>query len=211
VRERGALVSSARSSIAEFLQPLLGAGGSKTHTTRKGIPMSTTDRRAFLAHLGGAAVAGGALAGPAVAFTTASAATTAAPDEPLQPAEPLSKEIVPGSPYPTFSRAVRCGGMVYVSGVLGQKPGTRKLASVEFPAQCRQAMDNLKASVEAAGSSLEKVVKVGAFLTDAADFAAFNEIYVTYFPADPPARSTVIVKALIAPEAKLEIDCVAFV
>jgi len=201
LRERAALVSSARSSVVQFLQPLLGAGGSTTHTTRKGMPMSTTDRRDFLAHLGGAAVAGGVLAAPAVA-----AAASTAP-----PGEPLRKEVVPGSPYPTFSRAVRCGGVVYVSGVLGQKPGTRELASTEFPAQCRQAMENLKASVEAAGSSMDKVVKVGAFLTEAADFAAFNEIYVTYFPADPPARSTVIVKALVVADAKLEIDCVAFV
>ena len=121
----------------------------------------------------------------------------------------VKKEVVPGSPYPTFSRAIKCGGMVYVSGVLGQKPGTRQLASEGFEGQCRQAMENLKASVEAAGSSMDKVVKCGAFLTQQEDFATFNRIYVGYFPADPPARSTVIVKALVAAGAMLEIDCVA--
>jgi reactive intermediate/imine deaminase len=124
---------------------------------------------------------------------------------------PLTKEVVPGSPYPTFSRAVKCGQMVYVSGVLGQIPGSRELASADFAGQCKQAMENLKASVEAAGSSMDKVLKCGAFLLEQSDFGTFNDIYVTYFPSDPPARSTVIVKALVAPGAKIEIDCVAYV
>ncbi|HUU82614.1 MAG TPA: RidA family protein [Phycisphaerae bacterium] len=157
--------------------------------------MDTAGRRAFLARVGAAAVVGGAVA------------TRVEAGEPLA----AKKEVVPGSPYPTFSRAIKCGGLVYVSGVLGQIPGTRDLASADFAGQCRQAMENLKASVEAAGSSMDKVLKCGAFLTEQSDFAAFNKIYVTYFPTDPPARSTVIVKALVAPGAKLEIDCVACV
>ncbi len=157
--------------------------------------MSDQDRRRFLTQLGAAALAGGAMT------------TVAAGAEP--PPVPRKKEIIPGSPYPTFSRAVRCGGMVYVSGVLGQIPGTRDLASPGFKGQARQAMENLKASVEAAGSSMDKVVKCSAFLTESSDFKEFNEIYVKYFPSEPPARSTVIVKALVAAGAKLEIDCVA--
>ncbi|MHC4064674.1 MAG: RidA family protein, partial [Planctomycetota bacterium] len=93
----------------------------------------------------------------------------------------------------------------------GQLPGTRDLASEDLAGQCRQAMENLKASVEADGSSMDQVVKCGAFLTEQSDFATFNKIYVKYFPSDPPARSTVIVKALVAPGAKIEIDCTAFV
>jgi 2-iminobutanoate/2-iminopropanoate deaminase len=58
---------------------------------------------------------------------------------------------------------------------------------------------------------MDQVVKCGAFLTEQSDFATFNKIYVKYFPSDPPARSTVIVKALVAPGAKIEIDCTAFV
>jgi 2-iminobutanoate/2-iminopropanoate deaminase len=96
-----------------------------------------------------------------------------------------------------------------VSGVLGQIPGTRDLASPDFKGQARQAMENLKASVEAAGSSMDKVVKCSAFLTESSDFQDFNRIYVEYFPTEPPARSTVIVKALVAAGAKIEIDCVA--
>ena len=72
-------------------------------------------------------------------------------------------------------------------------------------------MENLKASVEAAGSSMDRVLKCSAFLTEQTDFATFNKIYVQYFPKDPPARSTVIVKALVVADAKLEIDCVAAV
>ncbi len=145
--------------------------------------------------MGAAAAVGGAVA------TRAEAGTPT----------PLSKQIVPGSPYPTFSRAVKCGPMVYVSGVLGQIPGSRDLASADFAGQCKQAMENLKASVEAAGSSMDKVLKCGAFLVEQSDFGTFNDIYVTYFPSDPPARSTVIVKALVAPGAKIEINCVAYV
>jgi 2-iminobutanoate/2-iminopropanoate deaminase len=158
--------------------------------------MATSDRRTFLTQAGAAAVLGGALATDAHA-----AGQTSKPE----------KEIIPGSPYPTFSRAVRFGDVVYVSGVLGQIPGSRDLASADFEGQARQAMENLKASVEAAGSSMDRVLKCSAFLTEQSDFATFNKIYVQYFPKDPPARSTVIVKALVVPDAKLEIDCVAAV
>lgn len=119
------------------------------------------------------------------------------------------RRVVAGSPYATFSRAVVLDRTAFVSGVVGQKPGTRELVSTEFEPQCRQALANLKASVEAAGSSMAKVLKCTCFLTDASDFSTFNEIYVGYFPSDPPARSTVVVKALVVEGAKLEIDCVA--
>jgi 2-iminobutanoate/2-iminopropanoate deaminase len=131
---------------------------------------------------------------------------------PLRADEPSTdRRIVPGSPYPTFSRAVVFRDIAFVAGVLGQKPGTRDLASTDFVPQARQALENLKASVEAAGSSMGRVLKCNCFLTDAADFAEFNRIYVTFFPSEPPARSTVIVKALVVPDAKIEIDCVAAV
>jgi enamine deaminase RidA (YjgF/YER057c/UK114 family) len=64
--------------------------------------------------------------------------------------------------------------------------------------------------VEAAGSTMDRVLKCQAFLTEQSDFAAFNEIYKGYFPTDPPARSTVIVKDLVLPGAKIEVDCFAY-
>ncbi len=150
-------------------------------------------RRAFI----GRAAAGVGAAGVIGGATTASASESTG-----------GRRVVGGSPYATFSRAVAFDGIVFVAGVVGQKPGTRELASADFAGQCRQAMANLKASVEAAGSSMDKVLKCGCFLTDAADFPTFNEIYVRFFPSSPPARSTVIVKELVVPGAKLEIDCV---
>jgi 2-iminobutanoate/2-iminopropanoate deaminase len=162
--------------------------------------MKTEDRRTFIAHLGAAAVVGGALT-----------AALNAQEKPTERGPEPKKEIIPGSPSPAFSRAVRCGGMVYVSGVLPQVPGKSDLVAGDFEEQARQAMENLKAAVEAAGSKMERVVKCSAFLTEASDFAAFNATYMKYFPTDPPARSTVIVKALVLAGAKIEIDCIASV
>lgn len=142
------------------------------------------------------------LAVPVLAVTGC-AATTASMEE-----TGPQRRVVGGSPIPTFSRAVVFGKLVYVSGVLGTKGGLRDLASPKFEGQCKQALDNLKASVEAAGSSMDKVLKCTCFLTDAADFEAMNKIYHTYFPTDPPARSTVVVKELVLAGAKFEIDCV---
>jgi 2-iminobutanoate/2-iminopropanoate deaminase len=106
---------------------------------------------------------------------------------------------------------VRLDRLVFVAGVLGQKPGTRELVSEEFEPQCRQALENLKASIEASGSSLDHVLKCNVYITSAADFPTFNKIYVEYFPKDPPARSSIVAKELVVPGAKLEIDCITYV
>lgn len=138
-------------------------------------------------------------------------AAVAVPLAPLAAAsEPTAeRKVVPGSVSPNYSKAIVYGKVAFVSGVIGVKPGSRELVSPDFEPQCRQVLDNLKASVEAAGSTLAQVLKCTCFLTEASDFATFNKIYVTYFPSDPPARSTVIVKALVLPGASVEVDCVA--
>ena len=151
-------------------------------------------RRSFIGKAGIVGVA--ALAG-------AQSATAAAQS-------PAGKKIVPGSPFKTFSRAVIFDRVVHVAGVVGQT-ASGDMASSEFEPQCRQAMENLKAAVEASGSSMDKVLKCNCFLTSYGDFAAFNKIYVTYFPTAPPARSTVVVKELVVPGAKLEVDCIAHI
>ena len=107
-----------------------------------------------------------------------------------------------------FSPAIRVGNMLYLSGQIGILPGTRQLADTGIAGQTRQALENVKAVLVYAGSSLERVVKCTVFLTDIGAFAKMNEVYATYFPKDPPARSTVAVSGL-ALGARVEIECMA--
>ena len=107
-----------------------------------------------------------------------------------------------------FSAAVRVGNMLYLSGQIGVVPGTRQLADTGITGQTRQTLENIKATLAYAGSSLERVVKCTVFLLDIKDFAAMNAVYVTYFPKDPPARSTVAGSGL-ALGARVEIECMA--
>ena len=107
-----------------------------------------------------------------------------------------------------FSPAVRVGNMLYLSGQIGNRPGTRELADTGIAGQTRQALGNVKALLASAGSSLERVVKCTVFLVDIKDYAAMNTVYATYFPKDPPARSTVAGSGL-ALGARVEIECLA--
>ncbi len=141
---------------------------------------------------------------PLVGINAASAA-----DESTAAKSPPARRVIPGTPGSPLSRAVIHQQLAFVSGVLGTKPGTRELAAADFEGQCRQVMENLKASVEAAGATMANVLKCTCFLTEESDFGLFNQVYSTFFTKDPPARSTVIVKALVLPDAKVEVDCVA--
>src|SRR5438128_1269430 len=109
-----------------------------------------------------------------------------------------------------FSSAVRVGNLLYLSGAIGNVPGTRQLADTGITGQTRQAFENIKTVLAAAGSSLERVVKCTVFLLDIKDYAAMNAVYATYFPKDPPARSTVAGSGL-ALGARVEIECIATV
>lgn len=109
-----------------------------------------------------------------------------------------------------FSSAVRVGGLLYLSGQIGNTPGTRQLADTGIAGQTRQAFENIKTVLAAAGSSLERVVKCTVFLTSMGDYQAMNSVYATYFPKDPPARSTVAGTGL-ALGARVEIECIATV
>ena len=112
---------------------------------------------------------------------------------------------VPGLP---FSSAVRVGDLLFLSGQIGDVPGTRQLAEGGITGQTRQTLENIKAVLAFAGSSLDRAVKCTVFLADIQDFAAMNAVYATYFPKDPPARSTIAAKGL-AGGARVEIECVA--
>jgi len=109
-----------------------------------------------------------------------------------------------------FSTAVRVGNLLFLSGVIGNQPGTRTLADTGITGQTRQALENIKRVLVGAGSALERAVKCTVFLTDIRDYQAMNAVYATYFPKDPPARSTVAGSGL-ALGARVEIECIATV
>ncbi len=115
----------------------------------------------------------------------------------------------PGSGMP-FSSSVRVGHMLYLAGELGIVPGTRQLAEGGIGPETRQTLDNIKATLEENGSSLAEVVKCTVFLADIAEWAAMNEVYKTFFPTNPPARSALGVSGL-ALGARTEIECIATV
>ncbi|MBN2503363.1 MAG: RidA family protein [Anaerolineales bacterium] len=126
---------------------------------------------------------------------------------------PQKEVIIPtggAKPLAPYSPGMRAGQFVYTSGQIGLDPATGKLAPGGVQAQAKQALENLKAVLEAAGASLESVVKVTIFMQDIGDYAAINEIYGSYFTADPPARSAVQVAALPA-GALVEVEAVALV
>jgi len=108
-----------------------------------------------------------------------------------------------------YSQAIQAGGLVFTAGQLGLDPTSGELAA-GAAAQADRALRNLSAILDAAGTSLERVVKTTIFLAEMADFAAVNEVYASHFSTPYPARSTVAVKAL-PKDALVEIEAVALV
>lgn len=109
-----------------------------------------------------------------------------------------------------LSQAIKVGDWVFASGQLGMDPRTGRLIEGGIKAETRQVCENLKAVLEAAGSSLQKVVKVTIYMADLGELMAMNEIFSTYFPEDPPARTTFEAKGLVA-GARVEIEAIATV
>lgn len=107
-----------------------------------------------------------------------------------------------------FSQAIRAGGLLFVSGQIPMDPRTRELSRGGLAEQTELVLCNLQAVLEAGGSSLDRVVKVGVFLKDMSQFAAFNEIYARFFPDAPPARTTVEA-ARLPKEILVEVDAIA--
>lgn len=107
----------------------------------------------------------------------------------------IATEHAPAAIGP-YSQATRAGGLVFTAGQLGVAPDTKQLAGADIESQTRQAMENLKAILEAAGSCLSHVVKTTVFVVDLGEFARMNAVYAGYFSEQPPARSTVQVAAL---------------
>jgi 2-iminobutanoate/2-iminopropanoate deaminase len=107
-----------------------------------------------------------------------------------------------------FSEAVRAGDTLYLSGQVGIKPGTLELVPGGVQAEARQALDNVKTTLETHGYSLRDVVKCTVMLADIAEWAAFNDVYKTFFSPPYPARSALGANGL-AIGARVEVECIA--
>lgn len=125
-----------------------------------------------------------------------------------QPAASVKQVVTPQgqNPNANLSAGIRVGDMLYVSGQLGM---SRSAPDTTIEGQTRQALENTKRVVEAGGTTMANVVKCTVFLVNAADFQPMNRVYREFFPAEPPARSTVVVAALVSAGAKVEIECMA--
>ena len=111
-------------------------------------------------------------------------------------------------PPPTYSQAVAAGGLIFVSGTGPYDASSGKVVGDTIQAQCRQCLANIAAILEAAGSSLAKVVSATVILLDETDFAGMNEEWLKWFPADPPARQAAKLPVRI-PGMKVSIAVIA--
>ena len=107
-----------------------------------------------------------------------------------------------------YSQAVVSHGVAYLSGQIPLDPATGQIVEGDIAAQTARVFENLKAVLAAYGSSLDQVLKTTVYLKDLGEFARMNEVYARYFPAAPPARSTVEV-ARLPRDARIEIDAIA--
>lgn len=119
----------------------------------------------------------------------------------------IYSDLAPAAIGP-YSQAIRAGELVFCSGQIALEAGTMELVDGDVARETRQVMENLKAVLEAAGSSLDGVLKCTIFLSDLGDFAQVNEVYGGYFGEEPPARATIQVAALPL-GARVEIEAVA--
>lgn len=120
--------------------------------------------------------------------------------------EAISTPQAPAAIGP-YSQAIKSGSMIFVSGQLPLNQATGQVPD-DTAEQARQSLTNIKFILEAAGSTMDSIVRVGIFMTDLNDFKKVNDVYATFFPGTPPARSTVQVAALPL-GVKIEIDAIA--
>ena len=113
------------------------------------------------------------------------------------------------APVGPYSQAVVAGGLVFASGQIPLDPASGRLVSGEIEAQAERVLENLRAVLEAAGASLNQVVKTTVYLTDLALFPRMNAIYARYFGADPKPARTTIQAAALPLGAEVEIDAIA--
>lgn len=121
--------------------------------------------------------------------------------------ESISTDNAPAAVGP-YSQAVQAGDFIFTAGQLGLVPGTKDFAGPDIEGQTRQALENLRAVLEAAGSCLKHAVKTTVFLADMGEFARMNAVYAEFFPEAPPARSAIQAAALPL-AGRVEIEAVA--
>jgi 2-iminobutanoate/2-iminopropanoate deaminase len=109
-----------------------------------------------------------------------------------------------------YSQAIRAGNLIFCAGQIPLDPASMQLVEGDIEAQTRRVLQNLAAVLEAAGSGLGRVVKTTVFMSNLDEFTRMNAVYGEFFPANPPARSTVQVAALPR-GARIEIECIAVV
>lgn len=152
---------------------------------------------------------------PATSAEPEASKAPAAPSSSATPATPshepvyLTSETTARMNLP-FSDAVRVGHLLFLSGQIGNLPGTTDLAPGGIQGEARQTMENIRTVLEASGSSMDRVIKATVMLADISEWPAFNEVYVTYFPGDKPARSAFAGSGL-AFGARCEVEVIATV
>jgi 2-iminobutanoate/2-iminopropanoate deaminase len=109
-------------------------------------------------------------------------------------------------PLGVYSQGIICDGFIFVAGQGPTNPETRQIELGDIRSETRRVLQNIRAILEAAGSSLKDAVRMGVFLADLNDFQAMNEVFREFFTEDPPARTTV---GCALPKIKVEIDCIA--
>ena len=119
-----------------------------------------------------------------------------------------SRTVIPNTGgSANLSGAIRVGDMLYLSG---QLPNLRALGpDTTIQAQTKSTLERIKSIVDSSGAKMENVVKCTVFLINGADFNGMNQAYREFWPKEPPTRSTIVVSALVVPNAKLEIECMA--
>jgi len=120
--------------------------------------------------------------------------------------EVISTDKAPKAIGP-YSQAIKANGFIFTAGQIALDPVTGQLVEGDVARQTTRVLESLKEIVESAGSSLDRAVKATVYLKDMSDFAAMNEVYARYFPANPPARSTVEA-ARLPRDVRVEIDLV---
>lgn len=163
------------------------------------------NRRKFIGRAG-AAAATAAVISTSNGRSTAMAQTT---KPRAKAAQKKSKVLTDKAPKPVgpYSQAIVAGNTIYVAGQGPMNPKTGKIEVTTIEEQATLTFENIKAIVEAAGSSMANVVKVNVYLADLKDFAKMNEIYRQYFPADYPARATIGAQLLLG--MLIEVECIA--